>query len=122
MLRKVQHRRQTSGHFRRDGARLLIDLRSTRHHVESSGRRTPRNRKSRFTPAVQVTLSWGNTHPWRLNAAWHCTTRKRTSTKENAEKSLCFPLSTAEGELMASFMPVRLVYFLTDDIGLLFRR
>src|SRR5262249_41148085 len=57
MLRKVQHRRQTSGHCWRDGARLLIDLRSTRHHVESSGRRTPRNRQSRFTPAVQVTLS-----------------------------------------------------------------
>ena len=58
MLRQVQHRRQTSGHGWRDGTRLLIALRSTRHHVESSGRRTPRNRKSRFTPAAQVTLSW----------------------------------------------------------------
>src|SRR4030095_624955 len=86
MLRKVQHRRQTSGHCWRDGARFLIDLRSTRHHVESSGCRTPRNRKSRFTPAAQVTLSWGNTHPWRLNASWHCTTRKRISIKEKTEE------------------------------------
>src|SRR5262249_31547409 len=96
MLRKVQHRRQTSGHCWREGARLLIDLRSTRPHVESSGRRTPRNRKTRFTPAVQVTLSWGNTHPWRLNAAWHCTTRKRMSAKENTEKKPLFPLKHCE--------------------------
>src|SRR5215831_7994654 len=123
MLRKVQHWRQTSGHCWRDGARLLIDLRSTRHHVESSGRRTPRNRQSRFTPAAQVTLSWGNTHPWRLNASWHCTTRKRTSSKANAEEKTFFPDATSKETQWPTFCrwgwftfsAMILAYFLAGD-------
>src|SRR5262249_45350337 len=111
MLRKVQHRRQTSGHCWRDGARLLIDLRSTKHHVESSGRRTPRNRKSRFTPAAQVTLSWGNTHPQRLNSRGTIPQETELAARKMQKKRHFFPCSAEQREPMAYFMPVRLVYF-----------
>src|SRR2546423_6363750 len=90
ILRKFQNRRQTSGHLWREWTGLLIDLQSQGDHVASSGRRTLSNRQSRFTPAAQVTLARGNTYPQRCNSHWHCTTRKRTSVKENAEEQTCF--------------------------------
>jgi hypothetical protein len=49
--------------------------------------------------------------------AGHYTTRNRTSGKENVEEKIFFSCSAAQREPMAYFMPVRLVYFLTDDFG-----
>src|SRR5215510_15836611 len=68
ILSIFQNRGQTAGHYWREGTGFLIDLQPMRDHVESSGRRTPSNRQARFTPAVQGTLSWGHTHPQRLNS------------------------------------------------------
>jgi hypothetical protein len=44
ILSIFQNRGQTAGHYWREWTGFLIDLQYMREHVESSGRRTPRNR------------------------------------------------------------------------------
>src|SRR5262245_56383009 len=56
ILSIFQNRGQTAGHYWREGTGFLIDLQHMRDHVESSGRRTPRNRQSRFTPAESMEM------------------------------------------------------------------
>src|SRR5215510_5406022 len=122
ILSIFQNRGQTAGHYWREGTGFLIDLQHMRDHVESSGRRTPSNRQSRFTPAVQGTLILGQYASSEAQLSGHCITRNSTSGKENAEAKTFFSCIAEQRAPMAYFMPVRLVYFLTDDFGSLFGR
>jgi hypothetical protein len=92
------------------------------HHVESSGRRTLSNRQSRFTPAAQETLAQGNAHPWRLNSRDTVPQEKEPMSRKMQKKRHFFPDALSKENPWPAFLPVRLVYFLSGDIGLLSRR